>query len=163
MKTKKITKKYIREVLRTMNKTVIYKLYFQVNGKKASSWLDVAQFVEENAPTLAIYRAAYRIAQKSYVKPWDIALIQASNEYEKENPYSVELQRLRYQMAQGLDSYTKLPIMGKTHIYWCNPNYGHSDYNKRSTILIKGNERFCELLCSVAKKWYESQIISKEG
>ncbi len=154
MKIKRITKKYIDEVLRTMDCTAIYELYFQVNGKKASDSWEVAKFIEVNAPTRGIYRAARDIV---YKRPYDERMLRAENEYKRANPYSVEMHRLRYYMAQGYGAYTKIPILGKTHLYWCSSNYCHSDYNKHSTLLIKGNERFCELICRVAQRWLDKQ------
>lgn len=51
-------------------------------------------------------------------------------------------------------NYAKRPMLGYTHLYFCSPVYGHSDYNKACMIPIKGNERFCELVIKYADKFF---------
>jgi len=51
-------------------------------------------------------------------------------------------------------NYAKRPMMGHTHLYFCSPVYGHSDYNKWRALPIKGNERFCELVIKYADRFF---------
>lgn len=50
--------------------------------------------------------------------------------------------------------YAKRPMYGHTHPYFCSLVYGHQDYNKRRSIPIKGNERFCALVIAYADKFF---------
>lgn len=59
---------------------------------------------------------------------------------------------LKEEIKEGLNNYTKVPILGHTHLYFCSPVYGHSDYNKCCAMPIKGNEIFINALIKYAKK-----------
>ena len=65
---------------------------------------------------------------------------------------------VKRQCAKACDAYeydyAKRPMLGKTHLYFCSPVYGHDDYNKVRSIPIAGNERFCELLIKYANKYF---------
>lgn len=65
------------------------------------------------------------------------------------------VEELKRNIREGLNDYTKVPVLGYTHLYFASPRYGHSDYNKWCALPIKGNERFCETLIKVAKKYFE--------
>lgn len=64
---------------------------------------------------------------------------------------------VEYLKKQCLDpesNYAKRPMLGYTHLYFCSPVYGHSDYNKWRALPIKGNERFCELVIKYADRFF---------
>lgn len=65
------------------------------------------------------------------------------------------VEELKRNIREGLTNYTKVPVLGYTHLYFVSPYYGHSDYNKWCALPIKGNEKFCEKLIKVAKKHFE--------
>lgn len=65
------------------------------------------------------------------------------------------VEELKRNIKDGLNNYTKVPVLGYTHLYFVSPYYGHKDYNKWCALPIKGNEKFCETLIKVAKKYFE--------
>lgn len=153
---KTITKKQIVSVIRTQDPTQIYSLYYQVYGLKPVD-VEVCKFIQQFAPTDKLYKSAYKIACRSGRKFRPIADM---NEYRKHIEWKkvhirqIAMQQLRREIARGEDRYTKRPIMGKTNLYFASPVYGHSDYNKSIVMPISGNERFCELICRLADKYF---------
>lgn len=65
------------------------------------------------------------------------------------------VEELKRNIKDGLNNYTKVPVLGYTNLYFVSPYYGHRDYNKWCALPIKGNEKFCETLIKVAKKHFE--------
>lgn len=65
------------------------------------------------------------------------------------------VEELKRNIREGMTNYTKVPVLGYTHLYFVSPYYGHSDYNKWCALPIKGNEKFCATLIKVAKKYFE--------
>ncbi len=61
---------------------------------------------------------------------------------------------LKEQCSNPHSNYAKRPMLGYTHLYFCSPIYGHSDYNKWPALPIEGNERFCELVIKYADKFF---------
>lgn len=162
---KKFTKKYIQSVIRTEDRTKIYRLYVLMNGNENAKdkymfRYSVALFIAEYAPTKKIARRSNKIAVPTYPS-WKSDLYINRNKFERENPKHIAMDYLRFQMSLPFDSHTKLPLMGKTHLYFASPYYGHKDYNKSQFLPIEGNERFCELICRVGQRFYES--IKAEG
>lgn len=152
---KTITKKEIVSVIRTQDPTQIYRFYHHIYGIKPVN-VEVCKFIQQFAPTDKLYNAAYDITHYSGRK---FRLIADMDEYrkhvewEKAHIRQLAMQKLRREIARGVDSYTKRPIMGKTNLYFASPVYGHRDYNKSIAMPISGNERFCELICRLADKY----------
>lgn len=71
------------------------------------------------------------------------------------------LRHMRYEIVRGFDEYTKVPTMGKTHLYWCSYFFGHKDYSKAIALPIEGNEAFDARLCRIAQRWLEKTIVSE--
>ncbi len=152
---KTITKKQIVSVIRTQDSTYIYRLYHHVYGIKPVS-VEVCKFIEQFAPTDKLYKAAYRIACQCSRKSRptaDMDEYRKHIEWKNAHIRQLAMQKLRREIARGVDSYTKRPIMGKTNLYFASPVYGHDDYNKFIALPISGNERFCELICRLADKY----------
>lgn len=151
---KTIAKKQIVSVIRTQDPTQIYRLYYQIYGIKPID-VDVCKFIQQFAPTDKLHKAAYNIACRCSRK----FRTSAENDYnsymewKKSNNRQVVMQKLRKEIARGVDAYTKRPIMGKTNLYFASPVYGHADCNKSIAMPIGGNERFCELICRLADKY----------
>lgn len=152
---KTITKKQIVSVIRTQDPTQIYRLYHHVYGVKPIA-VEVCKFIEQYAPTDKLYKAAYNIACRCARKFHPVVTQGEFDKYrswEKANCRQITMQRLRDEIARGVDGYTKRPIMGDTNLYFASPVYGHHDYNKFIALPISGNERFCELICRLADKY----------
>lgn len=149
---KNITKKYIVKVLRSMNTTEIFRLYHQIYGGKVEK-SGVYRFIQQYAPSKRVCVAAYRLANPiKQREAWEEA--RKALAFQKANEKHIAIECLRENIARGLDGYTKRPIMGHTHLYFASPVYGHSDYNKWRSVEIKGNERFCEVICRLADKYF---------
>ena len=124
MKAKRITKKEIQAVLRSLDATAIYRLYHKLYGTVSKS--GVYDFIKQNAPSKRVIKFA-------------IAALGAASHNVK---------------RRVIDSEVIRPMMGRTYLYFCSPIYGHDDYNKVREIPIAGNERFCELLIKYADKYF---------
>ena len=154
-KGEKITKKEIERVLRTLDSTQIFRLYHRIFGDACND--RVFDFVEQYAPTKRIKLAAWRIAYSEKHK-WhrqriDEKVIRNHGIYHG-NDLIEFVAYLKQQCADASSSYAKRPMMGKTHLYFCSPVYGHNDYNKIRSIPIAGNERLCELAIRYADKYF---------
>lgn len=149
-----ISKKNIQSVLRTMDATRIFRLVHIIYGGKVER-KQVYDFIHEFAPTKKTCYAAYKIAYTGNRHQADpMAMVRASLRFKEQNAKHIAIDCLRENIARGLDSYTKRPIMGHTHLYFASPVYQHSDYNKWRSVEIKGNERFCETICRLADKYF---------
>ena len=156
---KKITKKYIVKVLRSMNTTEIFRLYHQLYGGKVTE-KDIYTFIDEFITSYRTYRKICTAVFNTLHHYNPINAIQVHDQsrkaldFSEKNAKHFAVQALREEIARGLDGYTKRPIMGFTHLYFASPVYGHRDYNKWRSVEIKGNERFCEVMCRLADKYF---------
>lgn len=155
IKGERITKKEIQAVLRTLDVTAIYRLHHKLYG--TASACGVYDFVKQYAPSASVRAAAGRIAFCTK----NIAKRMCCNNYviRKHGTYHgndlIEaVDYVKRQCAEAGSAYAKRPMLGKTHLYFCSPLYGHNDYNKVRSIPIAGNERFCELLIKYADKYF---------
>lgn len=148
-----ISKKNIQSVLRTMDATKIFRLVHIIYGGKVER-MKVYDFIKEYAPTEKVARAAWSIAYSNKHQQERGIIIRRSIEFQNQNAKHIAIQVLRDEIARGLDSYTKRPIIGNTHLYFASPVYQHSDYNKWRSLEIKGNERFCEVICQLSDKYF---------
>lgn len=163
---KKFTKKYIQSIIRTEDRTQIYRLFVLIYGNVAEKRLlgcHVARFIRTYAPTKRIARRSEDIAFPYPYPKWKSILYIYQKRFNRDNAKHVAMKYLRYQMSLPFDSHTKLPLMGKTHLYFASPYYGHRDCNKSQFLPIAGNERFCELICRVGERYYESIKVKAEG
>lgn len=157
---KSITKKRIENVLRSMDQTSIYKLYHEIYGIKPT-FVGVCGFIKDFAPTKRIRNAVLSLTEsnqvkqhKKYASDWSKKTIA----YYKSFPLSVAMGIFRHELSRELDSYSKRPFYGHTHLYFCSPVFGHADYNKSRSVPIEGNERFCELMVRLADKRMPSSV-----
>lgn len=154
MKTdnKKITKKRIVEVLRSRDLTKIFQLVHIINGGKINS-RDVIHFVHEYAPSDKVWDDIWRGIHCTPNREQKYRNFCRETEFNERNKRHLAMQHLREEIARGTDRYTKRPMMGITHLYFASPIYKHRDYNKFAAMEIKGNERFCEVICKLADKY----------
>lgn len=151
-KKKTITKKHIVEVLRSRDLTKIFHLVHIINGNKTDKH-EVFAFVKKNAPS---DKVIHDIWWKMFIdtdRHFSLRDSRREMEFYNKNVRHEAIRRLREEIARGTDNYTKRPILGHTHLYFCSPFYGHRDYNKWSAMEIEGNERFCELIVKLADKY----------
>ena len=155
---KNITKKYIQSVIRTEDSTEIFRLYHQLYGGRVKK-VDVYYFVCEYAPTKSLcHKAAsltWLIRRSKLSDAIERDQIRKEFAWRKDNARHIVLCRFREELKRGFDNYSKCPTMGHAHLWWCSPVYGHDDYNKSIALPIAGNERFCELICRLAQKYFK--------
>lgn len=154
---KKITKKEIERVLRTLDSTQIFRMFHRIHGVIPSR-MDVYYFIQNNAPSMRVYRSAYRIAFNP--KNQDRRILIERECILRHGLYQGDARKwvvdyLKEQCQNPSSNYAKRPMMGHTHLYFCSPVYGHRDYNKRRALPIEGNERFCQLVIKYADKYFK--------
>lgn len=153
---KQISKKEIERTLRTMDSTKIFALYHRICGIIPDR-MHVYHFIRNYAPSQRVYRKAYDLAynNKHAIQRNNIA----TECLKRHGLYRANLRQqvvdaLKRECQDVTSNYAKRPMMGQTHLYFCSPVYGHSDYNKTRMIPIDGNERFCELVIRYADKFF---------
>lgn len=169
---KTISKKHIVEVLRTMDLTAICRLYKQVNGSVPTSTeeVDGADKIRKHLNTFAVLDWTYQFATSRWMRTDLRELFYSPKAGLKpyyDQVYSLTLHGhykplqkgriiafLKEQCQDPVSNYAKRPMLGHTHLYFCSPVYGHSDYNKWRALPIKGNERFCELVIKYADRFF---------
>lgn len=67
----------------------------------------------------------------------------------------IAMSMFRQEISTEITSYTKRPIIWENSLFFASPVYRQEDYNKRYIMPVKGNERFCELLCRVGDKYFK--------
>lgn len=152
---KNISKKEIQNVLRTMEPTKIFALHHRMFGNVNRS--EVYRFIREFAPTNKVRTNAYNLAHSN--KHAEYRLMVERTCIHRHGFFTGDLRKytvdaLKEECTRERDNYSKFPMLGHTHLYFCSPVYGHSDYNKRRMIEIKGNERFCDLVIRYANKHF---------
>lgn len=151
---KNISKKYIQDILRTEDPTQIFRLCHKVCGDTKRS--TVYDFFREYAPTVKLYKKAYDIVYGC--KRQERAMTDEERtkavEFFYANNKHIVVNRLREEIARGLDNYTKVPMMSGRYLHFVSPVYRLADYNAWRAIAVKGNERFCEVVCEVVKKHF---------
>ena len=171
MKAKKISKKEIIKTLRTYDTTKICKLYKRIFGvvpvetRSNGSWsftcLDdgkVYDWAKGFATSRKMDRRLFGLLGRAS-HHWKYPYYDMDAVYSKHGYYEPTLkqrivQELLKNCANPTSNYAKRPMYGHTHLYFCSPVYGHSDYNKWRAIPIKGNERFCELVVKYADRFF---------
>lgn len=151
---KKITKREITEVIRTCDQTQVFRLYLMLNPTQRklncrSLRYAVAEFIENNAPTKKTFRWANEVR---HYRRFDFDYQNYENKFHSRLHDIVEFTKL--QVKNPSSPYAKRPMLGHTHLYFCSPVYGHSDYNKWRALPISGNERFCETIIKYADKYF---------
>lgn len=179
---KVISKATIENVIKTMDVNRICKIYKEVTGscptkerptkmaipangsvKQAYSCLNVFAvrgWAENFAKSEKMKRQLYYLFQDKTVQRWayrsDVEEAAAHSKHGVFEPLKKQyiVEYLKEQCLDPASNYAKRPMLGHTHLYFCSPVYGHSDYNKWCALPIKGNERFCELVIKYADKFF---------
>lgn len=151
----KFTKKALRAALKANNQTEVW-LLTAVKFGRTPSKKEVYDIVKEVASTIRDERKAYAMAYNSSRKEDQrMAMDEAwmrRGAYRQNDGRADALNMLRRLLTENPSNYTKVPMMGRTHLYFCSPSYGHADYNKVRTCNIEGNENFCEKVCEIARR-----------
>lgn len=151
----KFTKTAFRAALKANNQYEVWHLAAIKMGRTPTRH-EVYTMVKEISSSMRDERRAFSIAYNSSRKD---ALRKAIDEawirrgaYRQNDGRADALKMLRRLLTENCGNYTKVPMMGFTHLFFCHPGYGHSDYNKVRTCTIDGNEDFCRKLCDIADR-----------
>lgn len=155
----KFTKKALRAALKANNQTEVWHLTAVKFGRTPSK-KEVYDLIKEVASTIRDDRKAYVMAYQSQRKQrLEGAELMAwysrgaYGQYGDSHYRTVALEMLRRFLTEKHGNYTKVPMMGHTHLYFCSPSYGHADYNKVRTCNIEGNEEFVNKIVKIGEKF----------
>lgn len=146
----KFTKKAFRAALKSNDKTKVWQLV-AISLKRTPTKTEVFNYVEKFSSTLRDFRKAYNMAYGRREKNTSNKMVYPQ--------YTVSLERgaalamLRRLLTEKTSNYTKVPMMGHTHLYFCSPSYGHADYNKVRTCNIEDNEEFVNKIVKIGKNF----------
>ncbi len=154
----KFTKKAFRAALKANDQTKVWHLTAVKFGRTPSK-KEVYDLIEEISCTIRDERKAYSIAYHSQRKQRLVAAVDmgwfkrgAYRQYGDSHYRTVALKMLRELHDENNGNYTKVPMIGRTRLFFCSPVYGHSDYNKVMTCAIKGNENFCNKVVDLGER-----------
>lgn len=147
-----ISKKRIQQVLRTLDRTAIFRLTKTIYGD--AERMHVYDLVKLYGPTQKIRSLACDIAYYNARRHDLETSYKRHLEYQNDNKYHIAMAWFRYFVKKPNSPYAKRPIIGKTNLYFASPIYLHDDYNKWRCMQIAGNERFCETICKLADKYF---------
>lgn len=142
------TREEIREIMSKGSATDLAKCFVVCTGLNYY-WLEAEEFFGRFARSKKQYKRMENLIYEAHTKHGRCIY----DQYFGRRWQCVE--ELKRNIRDGLTKYTKVPVLGYTHLYFVSPYYGHSDYNKWCALPIKGNEKFCETLIKLAKKYFE--------
>jgi hypothetical protein len=158
------TKKAFRSALKANDQTEIWHLTAVKLGRRPER-LEVLHLVEELSTTNRDYKKAWSLAfRDNYCRrgaQQDAIFIQRGGvrQYDDSHYRSAALAMLRNLLTEKNSNYTKVPMMGHTHLYFCSPSYGHADYNKVRTCAIEGNEDFVKKILDIADRKMKKEAV----
>lgn len=141
----KFTKTAFRAALKANDKTEVWHLMAVKIGRKPT-FKEVYDTIKELATTDRDARKAFTFADTRKVNYCESKNLVNS-------PRGDALAMLRRLLTEGVSSYTKVPMMGHTHLYFCSPSFGHKDYNKVMTCNIEGNEEFVNKIVKIGERF----------
>lgn len=152
----KFTKKALRAALKANNQTEVWHLTAVKFGRTPLK-KEVYDLIKEVASTIRNDRKAYAVAYNSSRKEYQRRAIDEAwmrrGAYRQNDGRADALNMLRRLLTENPSNYTKVPMMGHTHLYFCSPKYGHADYNKVCTCNIEGNEEFVNKIVKIGEKF----------
>lgn len=151
----KFTKTAFRAALKANNRTEVWHLAAIKIGRTPTRH-EVYTMVKEISNSQRDAGRAFSIAYDSSRKDAQRKAIDEAwmrrGAYRQNDGRADALDMLRRLLTENCGNYTKVPMLGHTHLYFCSPSYGHADYNKVRTCAIEGNEKFCEKVCEIARR-----------
>lgn len=155
----KFTKKAFRSALKANDQTKVWYLA-SIKFGRTPTRKEVHDLIEDVADTIRDDRKAYAMAFNSQRKERILAVETmawyrrgAYGQYGDAHYRNDALIMLRRLLTEDHGNYTKVPMYGITHLYFANPSYGHSDYNKVRTCKIEGNEVFCNKVIEIGERF----------
>lgn len=148
---KTISSERIREAIRVADITRIYQLYHLIYGGKPERSA-VNAFIMRYSPS---HRAAMQSLEKACKKVNDRLKRQEQDDNDTLGLKKRIVDKLKEWCADPASPYSKRPMYGHTHLYFCHPEWRHIDYNKWCAIPISGNERFCAMVVRYGDKYFK--------
>lgn len=151
--TKKAIVAALKEIYKQMDRTALFKFYHDVTGERGFSndWNPkMRNFFKPFCTSERMTRSIGVLCDtKCLAEIRNNRFEMASMEFYGERPCpnlaevtrrerARALKMLRRLHDEPLTNYTKVPMFGMTHLYFCSPSYGHKDYNKVRTCLLNG-------------------------
>ena len=151
--SKTAIKKALMDAIKKGDKKELFHIYAMAGRKCNNSIQDI---------DVSIFCHQY-LSDRAHRKAWNI-LSTSSPEERRRHEWCKVYHSEKHQIIAALkkfiadptSNYAKKPMYGFTHLYFAHPYYKHDDYNKRRTVEIKGNERFCELIVKLGEKYPKS-------
>ena len=186
----KITKRSIveklKEIYKAQDRTALFKFYHVLTGHhgESTSWnAPMRHLFESFCTSEKMRRVISALCETKWLKEV------RNNNYERVHlefmgerprPSLTELTRreraealrmLRRLYEEPVTNYTKVPMFGFNHLYFCSPSYGLKDYNKVRTCLLCGplstdrngnrcdpQAAWCSMVVNLGKRIYESKM-----
>lgn len=149
------TKKAFRAALKANDQTKVWRLAAIKMGR-TPTMRDVYTMVKEISSSKRDEMKSFDIAYKSIRKEAQRRAIEEAwirrGAYRQNDGRADALEMLRRLLTENCGNYTKVPMLGHTHLYFCHPGYGHADYNKVRTCNIEGNENFCNKVVALGER-----------
>lgn len=165
----KFTKKDLRLALKENDQTRVWKL-IALKVKHTPEKKDVYEIIRNVAITQRDNGKAWAMAYTSLRKrsiegKMELAWYNrgAYGQYGDRHYRFEALEMLRRLASENVSSYTKVPMLGHTRLYFCSPSYGHSDYNKVRTCAIEGNETFCNKVIDLGERIFAKKSAWQDG
>lgn len=168
----KFTKKEFRAALKSNDKTKVWKLAAIKLGKTPKR-AELKKLILEISTTRRDDDKAFDFAYNT-ITSRKIRFHECEQEFISRNDFdnfkkmclrngkTLALKMLRSLLTENPSNYTKVPMIGKTHLYFCSPSFGHKDYNKVMTCIIEGNEDFVNKIVNIGEK-FMAKHFSKEA
>lgn len=139
----KTSKKQIASVLRTENKTEIFKIA-KASGVDVSNRGSLMRWIESNSPSQKVSRKSYNLSYGA----GDFKNFKIDHTGIKNRRIDA-INHAKFQKAKGYmeTSYGKILLIGNENIYWASPVNGHRDYNK--SIAFPNNEKNQKLAATI--------------
>lgn len=157
---KKFTLKAFRAAIKALDKTEVWHLAAIKLGHTPTQF-ELEKLIDKSATSQKMLKSKWGLVDHSserYAfrrKAETEAFIRRGGYRQFGNKHfkTVALECLRDLLTKPVSSYTKVPMRGHTHLYFCSPVYGHHDYNKVMTCELNGNEAFVTQILNLANRF----------
>lgn len=139
---KTITKKQIKNELRTLNTTNIFRVA-KLAGINVSNMSNLYKFILDNAPSNKVFKKAFSLSYGANYSKKSLCTKNTQSKISMAIRYAIK------QKKSGKSNYSKILVVGNSNIYWCSPVYLHSDYNKSTAL--ENNEKNRNLALTINK------------
>lgn len=167
MKTKKAILSALKAVYKAQDRAALFDLYHRLTGLhgKQNDWNeDMRKYFLPFCTSRKMCRIVGALCETKWLKEKRnygyereyLVFIGERPRHTKEEicrrQRETALKMLRRLYKETISNYTKVPMFGHTHLYFCHPSYAHSDYNKVCCCEIAGNESFCKKVVELGER-----------